>query len=49
MDRQPSSQAENILVQINTKTKLGDQRKISRDIKKYHELAMELWSTQIST
>ena len=39
-----SSQAENILTQINTKTKLGDLRKIARDIKKNHELAMELWS-----
>lgn len=40
-----SSQAENILAQINTKTKLGDLRKIAKDIKKNHELAMELWST----
>lgn len=40
-----SSQAENILTQINTKTKLGDLRKIAKDIKKDHELAMELWST----
>lgn len=40
-----SSQAENILAQINTKTKLGDVRKIAKDIKKDHELAMELWST----
>src|SRR5690606_8911178 len=40
-----SSQAENILAQINTKTKLGDLRKIAKDIKKDHELAMELWST----
>ncbi len=41
-----SSQAENILAQINTKTKLGDLRKIAKDIKKDHELAMELWSTE---
>ena len=40
-----SSKAENILGQINTKTKLGDLRKIAKDIKKDHELAMELWST----
>jgi 3-methyladenine DNA glycosylase AlkD len=40
-----SSQAENILAQINAKTKLGDLRKIATDIKKDHELAMELWST----
>lgn len=41
-----SSSAENILAQINSKTKLGDLRKIAKDIKKDHELAMELWSTQ---
>ncbi|MCH5598855.1 DNA alkylation repair protein [Niabella ginsengisoli] len=41
-----SSRAENILAQINTKTKLGDLRKIAKDIKKDHELAMELWSTE---
>lgn len=41
-----SSQAENIVAQINTKTKLGDLRKIAKDIKKDHDLAMELWSTE---
>jgi len=41
-----SSKAENILHQINSKTKLGDLRKIAKDIKKDHELAMELWSTE---
>lgn len=40
-----SSKAENILSQINSKTKLGDLRKIAKDVKKDHELAMELWST----
>lgn len=40
-----SSKAENILSQINTKTKLGDLRKIAKEIKKDHALAMELWST----
>jgi 3-methyladenine DNA glycosylase AlkD len=40
-----SSKAENILSQVNTKTKLGDLRKIAKDIKKDHELAMELWAT----
>ena len=40
-----SSKAETILSQFNTKTKLGDLRKIAKDIKKDHELAMELWST----
>lgn len=29
-----SSNAENILLQINSKTKLGDLRKIAKDIKK---------------
>ncbi|WP_020616181.1 DNA alkylation repair protein [Paenibacillus daejeonensis] len=37
---------ENILAQINSNTKLGDLRKIAKDIKKDHKLAMELWSTK---
>lgn len=41
-----SSKAEHILSQINSKTMLGDLRKIAKDIKKDHELAMELWSTE---
>ena len=41
-----SSKAENVLGQINTKTMLGDLRKIAKDIKKDHELAMELWSAR---
>lgn len=41
-----SSKAKNIYSQINSKTtKLGDLRKIAKDIKKDHQLAMELWST----
>lgn len=40
-----SSKAENILDQFNRQTKLGDLRKIAKDIKKDHQLAMELWST----
>lgn len=40
------SKAENILTQMNSETKLGDLRKIAKDIKKDHELAMELWSTK---
>lgn len=40
-----SSKAENIYAQINDKTKLGDLRKLAKDIKKDHKLAMELWST----
>lgn len=41
-----SSKAENILHQIDDKTKLGDLRKIAKDIKKDHDLAMELWATE---
>ena len=40
-----SSKAENILGQINTKTNLGDLRKIAKNINTDHDLAMELWST----
>lgn len=40
-----SSKAENILSQINSKTKLGDLRKIAKEIKKDHELALELWAS----
>lgn len=40
-----SSKAENILEGINAKTKLGDLRKIAKDIKTDHDLAIELWST----
>ncbi len=43
---QRSARADNILAQINGNTKLGDLRKIAKDIKKDHELAMELWSTE---
>ena len=41
-----SSKAENILSQLNDKSKLGDIKKLSTEIKKDHELALELWSTQ---
>lgn len=41
-----SSKSKSICAQINQETtKLGDLRKIAKDIKKDHELAMELWST----
>ncbi len=40
-----SSRAENILGQINNKTKLGDLRKLAKDINKDQDLAMELWSS----
>ena len=42
----PSTTVENILNQINAKnTKLGDLRKIAKEIKKDHELALEFWSS----
>lgn len=42
-----TSKAEGIYTKINGEsTKLGDLRKIAKDIKKDHELAMELWSTE---
>ena len=40
-----SSKAEKILGQINSKTLLGDLRKMAKEIKKDHDLAMELWSS----
>ena len=41
-----STNAESITTQISDgNTKLGDLRKIASEIKKDHELAMELWST----
>lgn len=41
-----SPKAENILKKINEQTKLGDLRKVAKDIKIDHDLAMELWSTE---
>ncbi|MCS4163041.1 3-methyladenine DNA glycosylase AlkD [Sphingobacterium sp. BIGb0116] len=39
-----SQKVENILTKITEKnTKLGDLRIIAKNIKKDHELAMELW------
>ena len=41
-----SSKSKGIYTQISTETtKLGDLRKIAKEIKKDHEIAMELWST----
>lgn len=42
---QTSPKAEKILKQINDKTKLGDLRKLAKEIKKDHDLAMELWAS----
>jgi 3-methyladenine DNA glycosylase AlkD len=43
---QLSSKAEKVLSQVNpSTTKLGDIRKLAAEIKKDHQLAMELWST----
>lgn len=41
-----STKTNNILAKINSDTKLGDLRKIAKEIKKDHKLAMELWSTK---
>jgi 3-methyladenine DNA glycosylase AlkD len=40
-----STKAKKIISQIDQQSKLGDLRKIAKEIKKDHELAMELWST----
>lgn len=43
-----SPKAKHIVDQLNAEnTKLGDVRNIAKDIKKDHELAMELWSTEL--
>ena len=43
-----SSTATNILTQINSKnTKLGDLRNMAKEIKKDHQLAIELWSSKL--
>ena len=43
-----SIKAKNLITQINEKnTKLGDLRKIAGEIKKDHQVAIELWSTEI--
>lgn len=39
-----SSKAKDILSKIDSDTKLGDLRKIAKEIKKDHQLAMELWA-----
>jgi len=39
-----SSKAKDILSQISSSTKLGDLRKIAKEIKRDHELALELWA-----
>lgn len=40
-----SKKAAGILSKIDGKTKLGDLRKLAKEIKKDHALAMEIWST----
>jgi len=40
-----STKAKKIYRQIDKDTKLGDLRKFAKEIKKDHELALELWST----
>ena len=39
-----TSKAEKIYAKITSNTKLGDLRSIAKDIKKDHQLAMELWA-----
>ncbi|EFR96438.1 DNA alkylation repair protein [Listeria ivanovii] len=41
-----SSKLESILTQIDDQTKLGDLRKLAKEIKKNHGLALELWGTK---
>ena len=42
-----SPKAKHIIDQLNAEnTKLGDLRNLAKDIKKDHQLAMELWSTE---
>jgi 3-methyladenine DNA glycosylase AlkD len=45
IDMKLSSKGQNIYSQITETTKLGDLRTIAKDIKKDHQLALELWST----
>lgn len=46
MDMNLTTKAKDLYAQINQETtKLGDLRKMAKDIKKDHELAMELWSS----
>lgn len=40
-----SSSTQAIYAQINPDTKLGDLRKLAKEIKKDHEMALELWFT----
>jgi 3-methyladenine DNA glycosylase AlkD len=40
-----SAKAKKILSQIDLNTKLGDIRNLAKEIKKDHDLAMELWSS----
>lgn len=40
------SKTKNTLNQIDEKTKMGDLRKLAKEIKKDHELAMELWESK---
>lgn len=42
-----STHAEKIVSQIGNNSKLGDIRTIAKEIKKDHQLAMELWSTEL--
>tara|TARA_Y100000588_G_scaffold365338_1_gene429855 strand:+ start:168 stop:803 length:636 start_codon:yes stop_codon:yes gene_type:complete len=41
-----SQKSQNLLSRLNDEIKFGDIKKIAKEIKKDHEVAMELWSTQ---
>ncbi len=45
MNMKLSSKAQEIHSKINGVTKMGDIKKLAKEIKKNHELALELWST----
>lgn len=42
-----SVKADKILAQMGSNTKLGDLRKLAKEIEKNHALAMELWATEL--
>lgn len=49
METTLSETAKDILSKLDEKTRLGDLRKIAKEIKKNHDLALELWSSEVFT
>lgn len=41
-----TTKAKELLAEIKPDTKLGDLRKIAKEIKKDHDLALELWESE---